>query len=52
MQSLMTKVVIDYHDEDSWQLCDLSSCQSTGKTLEELLSTVTPKQDGKDQEKA
>ena len=35
----MTKVVLDYHDEESWQLCDLSSRQSTGKTIEELLQS-------------
>ena len=51
MQSLMTKVVLDYHDENSWQLCDLKSCQSSGTTIEELLTVVAPKPETKTKDK-
>tara|TARA_Y100000385_G_C12599666_1_gene428263 strand:- start:46 stop:528 length:483 start_codon:yes stop_codon:yes gene_type:complete len=43
MQSLMSKVVLDYHDEENWSLCDLKSCLFTGKTIDELLEKVAPK---------
>ena len=44
MQTLMSKVVLDYHEEESWSLCDLNSCQFSGKTIDELLQQVAPKQ--------
>lgn len=47
MQSLMSKVVLDYTDDDSWSLCDLKSCLFTGTTLDELLEKVAPKQEEK-----
>ncbi len=47
MQSLMSKVVLDYTDEESWSLCDVKSCLFTGTTMDELLEKVAPKQEEK-----
>ena len=43
MQSLMSKVILDFHDENEWSLCDSKSCLFNGKTIDELLDKVAPK---------
>ncbi len=43
MQTLMSKVLLDYHDKKEWALWDVKQCVSSGETIDQLLETVAPK---------
>ena len=38
---LMSKIILDYHDEDSWSLCNLEACLAEGKTFEDMESKLS-----------
>ncbi|MCB9060921.1 MAG: thioredoxin domain-containing protein [Halobacteriovoraceae bacterium] len=41
--NLLTRFVVDYHDreDESWQVCNLEVCELSGKSLNELIETLS-----------